>query len=159
MASWRLGYVVFPADLFDAMNKVQDTNLICAPIPSQILAAEVLKSGRAWVQPKVDALSSVRKDVYDLLSDLGELAQFPQTQGAFYVLMKLPGLPKGQDALAFNRAMAEKHKVVSIPGFAFGLTDTVAANYQRLSYGALQPATVTQGVERYVQAVKDWYKN
>jgi aspartate/methionine/tyrosine aminotransferase len=55
--------------------------------------------------------------------------------------------------------MAEKHKVVSIPGFAFGLTDTSAANYQRLSYGALQPATVTQGVERYVQAVKDWYKN
>ena len=73
--------------------------------------------------------------------------------------MKLPGLPKGQDPLAFNRAMAETHKVVSIPGFAFGLTDTTAANYQRLSYGALQPATVTQGVERYVQAVKDWYKN
>ena len=159
MASWRIGYVVFPADLFDAMNKVQDTNLICAPIPSQILAAEVLKFGRAWVQPKVDALSRVRKDVYEILSSLGDLAQFPHTQGAFYVLMKLPGLPKGQDPLAFNRAMAEKHKVVSIPGFAFGLTDTSSANYQRLSYGALQPATVTQGVERYVQAVKDWYKH
>jgi len=55
MASWRLGYVVFPADLFDAMNKVQDTNLICAPVPTQLLALEVLKFGRAWVQPKVDA--------------------------------------------------------------------------------------------------------
>ncbi len=158
MASWRLGYVVFPADLYDAMNKVQDTNLICAPVPTQLLALEVLKYGRVWVQSKVDALGEVRKNVYQALEGLGELVQFPRTQGAFYVLMKLPGLQKGQDPLAFNRAMAEKHKVVSIPGFAFGLTNTEEANYQRLSYGALQAASVTEGVARYVTAVKDWYK-
>jgi aspartate/methionine/tyrosine aminotransferase len=159
MASWRLGYVVFPADLYDAMNKVQDTNLICAPVPTQLLAFEVLKFGRAWVQPKVDALGDVRKNVYQALEGLGDLVQFPRTQGAFYVLMKLPGLPKGQEPLAFNRAMAEKHKVVSIPGFAFGLTNTHEANYQRLSYGALQAESVKEGVARYVTAVKDWYKN
>jgi len=158
MASWRLGYVIFPADLFDAMNKVQDTNLICAPVPTQLLALEVLKYGRSWVQPKVDALGIVRKNVYQGLEKLGDLVQFPQTQGAFYVLMKLPGLQTGHDLLAFNRAMAEKHKVVSIPGFAFGLTNTHEANYQRLSYGALQAASVTEGVERYVAAVKDWYQ-
>ena len=158
MASWRIGYVVFPADLFDAMNKVQDTNLICAPVPSQLLALEVLKFGRPWVQSKVDALAKVRENVFDLLGELGDLAQFPRTQGAFYVLMKLPGLPAGQDSLAFNRAMAEQHKVVSIPGFAFGLLDTQQANYQRLSYGPLQAATVTEGVTRYVAAVKDWYR-
>jgi aspartate/methionine/tyrosine aminotransferase len=159
MASWRLGYVVFPADLFDAMNKVQDTNLICAPVPSQLLAVEVLKAGRAWVQPKVDALAAVRQNVYQALDTLGDLVQYPKTEGAFYVLMKLPGLSTEQDTLAFNRAMAEKHKVVSIPGFAFGLTDTQQANYQRLSYGALEAASVTEGVHRYVKAVKDWYKN
>ena len=157
MASWRLGYVVFPSDLFDAMNKVQDTNLICAPVPSQLLALEVLKFGRVWVQPKVDALAVVRQSVYQGLSALGDLVQFPQTQGAFYVLMKLPGLPGEQGSLAFNRAMAEKHKVVSIPGFAFGLLDTQEANYQRLSYGALEAASVAEGVSRYVAAVKDWY--
>ncbi len=159
MASWRLGYVVFPVDLFDAMNKVQDTNLICAPVPTQLLALEVLKYGRAWVQPKVDALGDVRKNVYQALEGLGDLVQFPRTQGAFYVLMKLPGLQRSHDPLAFNRAMAENHKVVSIPGFAFGLTNTHEANYQRLSYGALQAASVTEGVARYVMAVKDWYKS
>lgn len=157
MASWRLGYVVFPADLFDAMNKVQDTNLICAPVPSQLLALEVLKYGQAWVAPKVEALAAVRENVYQRLSQLGDLVQFPKTQGAFYVLMKMPGLASGQDPLAFNRAMAQRHKVVSIPGFAFGLTNTQEANYQRLSYGALQAASVSEGVERYVAAVKDWY--
>ena len=159
MASWRIGYVVFPADLLEAMNKVQDTNLICAPVVSQMLALEVLKYGRAWVQPKIDALSIVRKNVYERLEALGELIEFPKTQGAFYVLLKLPGLAVGTEALAFNRAMAQRHKVVSVPGFTFGLFDTPKANYQRLSYGALESVTVDQGVARYVTAVKDWYKS
>jgi aspartate/methionine/tyrosine aminotransferase len=154
MASWRVGYVVFPADLAEVMNKVQDTNLICAPVPSQLLALEALKLGRAWVEPKVHALAAVRETVYKALEGLGSLATFPRTQGAFYVLMKLPGI---HDPLAFNRFMAEKHQVASIPGFAFGLSDTANANYQRLSYGALDAATVAQGVQRYVAAVKDWY--
>ena len=157
MASWRVGYVVFPANLFDAMNKVQDTNLICAPMPSQLLALEALKLGRNWVEPKVKALSEVRQTVYKTLEDLGDLVQFPQTQGAFYVLMKLPGLAQGIQAIEFNRAMTEKFKVASIPGFAFGLTNTQEANYQRLSYGALEAASVAEGVQRYVAAVKDWY--
>jgi len=159
MASWRIGYVVFPADLLDAMNKVQDTNLICAPVASQMLALEVLKYGRAWVQPKIDALAVVRKNVYQRLESLGELVAFPKTQGAFYVLLKLPGLAVGTERLAFNRAMAQTHKVVSVPGFTFGLLDTQQANYQRLSYGALESATVDQGVARYVTAVKDWYQS
>ena len=159
MASWRIGYVVFPTDLLDAMNKVQDTNLICAPVASQMLALEVLKYGRAWVQPKIDALAVVRKNVYERLEALGELIDFPKTQGAFYVFIKLPGLAAGTERLAFNRAMAQLHKVVSVPGFTFGLLDTSTANYQRLSYGALESATVDQGVARYVTAVKDWYKS
>lgn len=154
MASWRVGYVVFPADLFDAMNKVQDTNLICAPVPSQLLALQALKLGRDWVQPKIQALAEVRALVHQSLDSLGDLVEFPRTQGAFYVLMKLPGV---SDAMAFNRAMTEKHKVATLPGFAFGLTDTTQANYQRLSYGALDAATVAEGVQRYVAAVKDWY--
>ncbi|MEY4447705.1 MAG: Aspartate aminotransferase [Pseudomonadota bacterium] len=158
MASWRVGYVVFPADLFDAMNKVQDTNLICAPMPSQLLALQALKKGRNWVAPKVEALSQVRQTVYQALEGLGDWVQFPKTQGAFYVLMKLPGLANGIEPIAFNRHMTEKFKVATIPGFAFGLTQSHQANYQRLSYGALEAVSVAEGVQRYVAAVQDWYR-
>ena len=71
---------------------------------------------------------------------------------------RLPGLPKKTDALAFNQAMAKNHKVVSIPGFAFGLLNSHEANYQRLSYGALDASSVAEGVTRFVAAVKDWYR-
>ena len=155
MASWRVGYVVYPLALSEAMNKVQDTNLICAPVASQLLAAESLKKGRAIVDPQIDALARVRRTVHESLASLGDLIEFPRTEGAFYVLMKLPGV---DDALAFNRAMVERHKVATIPGFAFGLTDTKTANYQRLSYGALDAASVAEGVQRFVAAVKDWYQ-
>ena len=157
MASWRVGYVVFPADLFDAMSKVQDTNLICAPVASQLLAAQVLKLGRPWVRSRVEALERVRQDVYKILERLDGLMPLPQAQGAFYMLLKLPGLAPGHDPLQFNRVMAQKYRVVSVPGFAFGLNKTAQANYQRLSYGALDAASVTEGVERYVAAVINWY--
>lgn len=53
--------------------------------------------------------------------------------------------------------MVERHRVATVPGFAFGLDDPAHANYQRLSYGALEAATVDEGVQRFVRAVRDWY--
>ncbi|AWB33637.1 pyridoxal phosphate-dependent aminotransferase [Orrella marina] len=158
MASWRVGYVVFPSRLTEAMTKVQDTNLICAPVVSQLLAVEALKHGREWIAPKVEALSKVRLDVFEVLSTLGDIVQFPKTEGAFYILMKLPPLAEGSDPMAFNRHMAQQHQVATVPGFAFGLTDPQTGNYQRLSYGALDAQSVTEGVNRYVEAVKSWYQ-
>ena len=156
MASWRVGYVVYPADLSEAMNKVQDTNVICAPVASQLLAMTLLARGRASVDARVAELAQVRRTVHAALAELGDLAEFPRTEGALYVLMKLPGLTG--DPLAFNRAMAERHRVATIPGFAFGLADTRTANYQRLSYGALDAQTVAEGVQRFVAAVREWYR-
>jgi aspartate/methionine/tyrosine aminotransferase len=154
MASWRVGYVVYPESLSEAMNKVQDTNLICAPVVSQVVAAEAVRLGREPVHAHLEALSGVRAQVHAALSELGELVEFPRTRGAFYVLMKLPGVA---DALEFNRTMVREHRVATIPGFAFGLTDTRSANWQRLSYGALDAATVREGVSRFVGAVRAWY--
>lgn len=154
MAGWRVGYVVYPAALAEAMEKVQDTNLICAAVPSQLLALEALRLGKARVRANLEELARVRATVYAALEELGDLVHFPRTDGAFYVLMRLPGV---DDALDFNRTMIQKHKVATIPGFAFGLTDVRHDNYQRLSFGALDAATAAEGVHRYVAAVKDWY--
>jgi aspartate/methionine/tyrosine aminotransferase len=52
--------------------------------------------------------------------------------------------------------MIEGFKVATIPGFAFGL-DPRQGNYQRLSFGALEPTAVSEGVDRFVAAVKALY--
>ena len=48
MASWRVGYMVIPESLWDAINKIQDTLLICAPVVSQVAAVAALGVGRAY---------------------------------------------------------------------------------------------------------------
>src|SRR3569832_569282 len=112
MASWRVGDVVFPTDLAEAMEKVQDTNLICAAVPSQLLALEALRLGRPWVQSRLEQLAHVRDGVYASLQALGDIAQFPRTQGAFYILLRLPGV---QNAITFNHTKNKKHKNTTKP--------------------------------------------
>ncbi len=153
MASWRVGYVLYPAHLFEAMNKVQDTNLICAPVVSQLVALAATRAGRQSVQAHISSLAQVRHLVHERLRALGPLISFAPTQGAFYVLLRLPPVP---DPLAFNRAMIEGFKVATIPGFAFGL-DPRQGNHQRLSFGALDPTAVTEGVDRFVSAARSLY--
>jgi aspartate/methionine/tyrosine aminotransferase len=47
MASWRVGYMVIPAALRDAMHKIQDPVIICAPPVSQGAAVAALGVGRS----------------------------------------------------------------------------------------------------------------
>ncbi|MBA3478706.1 MAG: aminotransferase class I/II-fold pyridoxal phosphate-dependent enzyme [Lautropia sp.] len=150
MASWRVGYLLYPAHLFEAMNKAQDTNLICAPVVSQLVALAATRAGRPAVAAHLASLDRVRLLVHQRLQTLGSLVSFVPTQGAFYVLLRLPAVA---DPLAFNRTMIERFKVATIPGFAFGL-EPAAGNYQRLSFGALEPSAVAEGVDRFIAAVK-----
>ena len=150
MASWRVGYCLYPSHLDEAMLKIQDTNLICAPVASQLVALAALQAGRDSVAPRIAELARVREDVHSRLRSLGERVRFEPTEGAFYVLVALPPRP---DPLAFNREMVERFGVATIPGFAFGL-DPAEANWQRLSYGALDGGAVVEGTRRFVDAVR-----
>ena len=153
MASWRVGYLLYPKQLFEAMNKVQDTNLICAPVVSQLVALAAARAGRPSVAAHLESLERVRLLVHQRLDALGSLIDFVPTRGAFYVLLRLPPVA---DSLGFSRSMIESFKVATIPGFAFGL-DPRQGNYQRLSFGALEPTAVSEGVDRFVAAVKALY--
>jgi aspartate/methionine/tyrosine aminotransferase len=46
--------------------------------------------------------------------------------------------------------LIREHKVAVIPGFAFGMTEGC---YFRVAYGALQKATVSEGVGRLVRGL------
>ncbi len=150
MASWRVGYCLYPSALDEAMLKIQDTNLICAPVASQLVALAALRAGRGQVAPRIAELARVRDEVHTRLRSLGDRIRFEPTEGAFYVLVALPARP---DPLEFNRQMVERFGVATIPGFAFGL-DPADANWQRLSYGALDGGAVVEGTRRFVDAVK-----
>lgn len=146
-ASWRIGYMVVPEELFDAVNKVQDTNLICPPLVCQAAAAAALRAGQPYCAPHVAALDVVRHEVHEALRRIDSLVEAPMTDGAFYVLLRVR---TPLDAFTLTKRLIERHKVAVVPGSAFGVSDTCAL---RISFGALDRESVSAGMGRLVSGL------
>ncbi len=147
-ASWRVGYMLIPAHLYPAIAKIQDTNLICPPVVSQLAATAALAEGRAWCEPRIAALGEVRQAVFDALAPLAPRVEVPRTRGAFYCLLRLAS---GGDSLALAMRLIERHRVAVLPGSAFGIDDPCLL---RVSYGALRREEVFEAIGRLVEGLR-----
>jgi aspartate/methionine/tyrosine aminotransferase len=147
-AGWRIGYMAYPEALASAMMKSQDTILINPTIASQVGAAAALAVGRGYCEPYVREMATIRDIVVSELGALGDLARVPVADGAFYVLLKVNTT---MDPLALAERLIREHKVAVIPGTAFGMTDGC---YFRVAFGALQKATVAEGIGRLVTGLR-----
>jgi aspartate/methionine/tyrosine aminotransferase len=147
-AGWRIGYVTYPEHLAAAMAKSQDTILVCAPVASQIAAIAALDVGRAYCEPHVRELAAIRDIVLSQLSALAPLATVPAADGAFYALLKVE---TALDPMLIAERLIREHNVAVVPGPAFGMTDGC---YFRVAYGALQKATVAEGIGRLVTGLR-----
>lgn len=149
MAGWRMGYMVVPESLEIAIKKVQDTNLICPPIISQVAAIAALRAGKVWVQRQATGFREVRQLVLSELARLGDKVVVPIPYGAFYVLMKLV---EPRDDMALVKSLIEGYKVAVMPGSTFGVNDHTSL---RIAYGALDKDTVAEGIGRLVRGLRD----
>jgi aspartate/methionine/tyrosine aminotransferase len=147
-ASWRIGYQVVPAHLFEAINKVQDTLLICPPVISQYAALGAMEGGSVYCREKLADLDAVRGLALDALRSLGNRCIVPESDGAFYFLIRLRS---DQTAMAIVERLIREYKVAAIPGTAFGITDDCTL---RVSYGALQRETVVEGLGRLIDGLQ-----
>jgi aspartate/methionine/tyrosine aminotransferase len=147
-ASWRIGCMVIPEALRTAVRKIQDTILICAPAVSQVAAVGALQAGRAYCDGHVGRLAGTRQQVLGALATLGTACLVPRAEGAFYFLLRLQ---TEMPSIALAERLVREHQVAVIPGDAFGLE---AGCHLRVAYGALEPATVAEGVGRLVAGLK-----
>jgi aspartate/methionine/tyrosine aminotransferase len=148
MAGWRVGYMVIPDDLFEAVNKIQDTNLICPTIVSQVVAEAALQAGSGYCRARVGELAEVRRLVLDACRAVSDICTVPTPDGAFYCLVRVHA---AMDPLTLVERLITEHKVAAIPGTAFGLTEGC---YLRISYGALDKDTVAEGMARLVNGLR-----
>jgi aspartate/methionine/tyrosine aminotransferase len=147
-ASWRIGYMVVPAHLFESVLKAQDTNLICAPLISQHAAIGALETGSRYCLEKSRTIAEVRGIVLSELQGLGALCTAPPADGAFYVLLKVD---TDMAPMKLVERLITEHGVAVIPGTAFGLHDGC---YLRVSYGALERETAVEGMRRLESGLK-----
>jgi len=150
-ASWRIGYMVYPAHLETAIRKAQDTILICPPVVSQYAAVGALKAGLPYCQNHIQSLGQVRDVVWEALTPLKRKCHIAHSKGAFYFFVKIPTT---LDSLTLAKKLITEHGVATIPGQAFGMHQGC---YLRISYGALTKETAKEGIDRLVRGIQSLF--
>ena len=148
MASWRIGYMVVPEVLWDAINKIQDTVIISAPSISQDAAVAAVAVGRQYAASHLDELATMRHDMLTALREPSVPCTVAASEGAFYLF---PRVHTDLDPLALTERLIREHGVAVVPGSAFG---DLAGCSLRVSYGALNPSSIKEGTRRLVRGLK-----
>jgi aspartate/methionine/tyrosine aminotransferase len=90
----------------------------------------------------------VRERVLSRLDELQGLAEAPSADGAFYCLLRVhTSVP----SVTLAERLIREHRVATVPGTTFGLEEGC---YLRVSYGALAPESVEEGMNRLVQGLR-----
>ncbi len=144
MTGWRMGYVCAPAQIDEAMFKIHQYGIMCAPIMSQYAAIEALKDGFtddfATVAEMRDSYDKRRKFVLHSLKEIGLHCFEPQ--GAFYAFPSVKNT--GMNGEEFANGLLQAEKVAVVPGNAFG---QFGENNVRISY-ATSMASLSKAFEK-----------
>lgn len=149
MTGWRMGFVCAPAAIDEAMFKIHQYAIMCAPTMSQYAAIEALKDGFsdgfATVEEMRESYDKRRKFVLYSLSEIGLHCFEPQ--GAFYAFPSVKGT--GLDGEKFAGELLAKKKVAIVPGNAFG---QFGENNTRISYATSMNA-LSEAFDRMAEFV------
>jgi len=143
-AGWRIGYMLIPGHLAEAVKKAQDTNLICPALITQQAAIAALQIGAGYCRDRLPELEATRHRVIEELRQLDDKCDCPTADGAFYVLLRVHA---DMDSMALARRLVCEYRVATVPGSTFGCTEGC---YLRVSYGALEGHSALAGLERLV---------
>jgi aspartate/methionine/tyrosine aminotransferase len=147
-ASWRVGYMVIPEPLTEAVRKAQDTILICPPVISQHAALGALAAPAEYLRENIARVGQVRRMVLDELEQVRSFCTIPPALGAFYLLMRVD---TPLDSMTIVERLVREFGVAVIPGTTFGIE---SGCYLRVAYGALERETIAEGVGRLVRGLK-----
>ena len=141
MTGWRLGYSIWPENLYDKARKLAVNAWSCVNAPAQFAALEALTGPQDAVIQMVEAFDARRTLTVDLMNDLpGVSCIVPK--GAFYAFPNIT--ETGWKAKALASALLEGTGVATIGGPDFGV---LGEGYLRLSYAASQN-DIRRAVER-----------
>jgi aminotransferase len=116
MTGFRLGYACAPQPLIEAMMKIHQYAMLCAPITSQAAALEALENGAAAVEEMRASYHQRRDFMVSRLNEIGCDCHSPG--GAFYVFPDIR--PFGLSSKEFAMKLLEQESVAAVPGNAFG---------------------------------------
>jgi aminotransferase len=127
MTGFRIGYACAPAPLIDAMMRIHQYGILCAPIVSQEAALEALRHGRNDMLEMREHYRKRRNFLLHAFREMG-LPCF-EPRGAFYLFVGIK--PTGKTSHDFAMGLLKQEQVAVVPGTAFGPS---GEGYIRCSY-------------------------
>jgi aminotransferase len=117
VTGWRVGTIIAPPPLTEAIRKVHDFLTVGAPAPLQEAVAEGMKALGPDYYETMAAQYRERRDVLvGALQEAGFGCRAPQ--GAYYVLADFSDLSR-EDDTTFAKRLAREAGVASVPGSSF----------------------------------------
>jgi aminotransferase len=149
MTGFRIGYACGPAELIDAMMKVHQYSMLCAPILSQEAAIEALAHGGDDMKSMRDQYHRRRDLVVERLNAAGLACGSPG--GAFYAFPSVAAT--GLTETEFAYGLLEAQRVAVVPGTAFGAS---GRGHVRASFatGFDNLVEACDRIERFVNTAK-----
>ncbi|MCY8452155.1 aminotransferase [Bacillus spizizenii] len=127
MTGWRLGFAAAPPVLRDAMLKIHQYAMMCAPAMAQFAALEGLKNGMEDVEKMKKSYRRRRNLFVETLNEIGLSCHHPG--GAFYAFPSIKST--GMSSAQFAEELLTQEKVAVVPGSVFGPS---GEGYIRCSY-------------------------
>ena len=148
MTGWRLAYAAGPADLIEAIGRLNENSISCVNTVVQWAGVEALTGTTEYVDAMVAEFQRRRDIVYQGINEIPGLSCV-KPQGAFYAFVNIKGT--GLTSAEFsNRLLEEKH-VGTVPGTGFGIS---GEGFVRLSY-ATSTENIREGLRRMGEFVAE----
>ncbi len=116
MTGFRIGFSCAPPEVTDAMMKIHQYTMLCAPILAQQAAIEALEHGDGDIEEMRRAYRLRRNFIHGALNDADMPCEPPR--GAFYIFPAIGHF--GMPSKAFALRLLEEENVACVPGTAFG---------------------------------------
>jgi len=116
MTGFRLGYACAPAELIEAMMRIHQYTMLCAPSLSQKAALEALARPASDIGEMVQEYRRRRNFIAAAFADMGLDCHRPL--GAFYAFPSIAS--SGLSSRDFALQLLKEEKVAVVPGSAFG---------------------------------------
>ncbi|MGN7383078.1 aminotransferase class I/II-fold pyridoxal phosphate-dependent enzyme [Paenibacillus sp. SAFN-117] len=117
MTGWRMGYACGHRDLIQAMLKIHQYTVMCAPVMGQVAAIEALRYGLEEKDRMVESYNQRRRLVVRGFREIGLDCHEPQ--GAFYAFPSIQST--GLSSEEFAERLLREARVAAVPGNVFGL--------------------------------------
>ena len=147
MTGWRLGWLVAPEGLIDALGRLIEFNTSCAPVFVQRAALAGLQGAGDFVPGLVQRLRNCRDTLLPQLMALPGV-QVAVPEGGMYAFFRVDGQ---DDSLAFAKRLVAEVGLGLAPGVAFG---PEAEGWLRWCFASQDTARLTDGVQRLARVLR-----